>query len=126
MMKRSELIEEVVALKAHVNEWADRIIAELSDATALTPPEDFTVEPMPERLPIRPEAPRNPQAATLADLVTPKQLGMIRHLASVAGVDRDAECQRVFQCRTEELSKRAASSFIDHLKSLVEEEARSA
>ncbi|MGI8567092.1 MAG: hypothetical protein ACR2LZ_11495, partial [Pyrinomonadaceae bacterium] len=53
---------------------------------------------------------------SMADLVTPKQLGMIRALAREAGVDVEEACQSVLRCRTEELSKRAASSFIDHLK----------
>lgn len=61
--------------------------------------------------------PREPLAKSMADLVTPKQLGMIRALAREAGVDMDEECQTVMRCRTEELSKRAASSLIDHLKS---------
>jgi hypothetical protein len=60
--------------------------------------------------------PRDPLAKSLADLVTPKQLGMIRALAREAGVDVEEECQATLRCRTEELSKRAASSFIDHLK----------
>ncbi len=60
--------------------------------------------------------PRDPLAKSMADLVTPKQLGMIRALAREAGVDVEEECQQVLRCRTEELSKRAASSFIDHLK----------
>ncbi len=61
--------------------------------------------------------PRDPLAKSMSDLVTPKQLGMIRALAREAGMDADEECQNVLRCRTEELSKRAASSFIDHLKS---------
>ena len=64
------------------------------------------------------EFPRDPLAKSMGDLVTPKQLGMIRALAREAGVDTEEECQAVLRCRTEELSKKAASSFIDHLKSL--------
>jgi hypothetical protein len=67
--------------------------------------------------------PRDPLAKSMADLVTPKQLGMIRALAREAGVDVEEECQQVLRCRTEELSKRAASSFIDHLKNLQTEAA---
>ena len=67
--------------------------------------------------------PRDPLAKSMADLVTPKQLGMIRALAREAGVDVEEECQQVLRCRTEELSKRAASSFIDHLKGLQQEAA---
>ena len=62
--------------------------------------------------------PRDPLAKSMADLVTPKQLGMIRALAREAGVDAEEESQAQMRCRTEELSKRAASSFIDHLKRL--------
>jgi len=62
--------------------------------------------------------PRDPVARSMNDLVTPKQLGMIRALAREAGVEADDECQQVLRVRTEELSKKAASSFIDHLKSL--------
>lgn len=62
--------------------------------------------------------PRDPLAKSMSDLVTPKQLGMIRALAREAGVDVEEECQTVLRCKTDELSKRAASSFIDHLKGL--------
>src|SRR5829696_10250454 len=62
--------------------------------------------------------PKDPLAKSMADLVTPKQLGMIRALAREAGVDHDEESQQVMRVHTEELSKRAASSFIDHLKGL--------
>lgn len=61
---------------------------------------------------------RDPLAKSMADLVTPKQLGMLRALAREAGVDADEECMQVLQCKTEELSKRAASSLIDHLKNI--------
>lgn len=64
------------------------------------------------------EFPRDPLAKSMADLVTPKQLGMIRALAREAGIDADEECRQVMRVSTEELSKKAASSFIDHLKSL--------
>ena len=67
------------------------------------------------------DLPRDPLAKSMADLVTPKQLGMIRALAREARVDADEECQQVLRCRTEELSKKAASSFIDHLKGLQQE-----
>lgn len=63
-------------------------------------------------------AERDPRAKSQADMVTPKQLGMIRALAREAGVDPDEECRRVKMIPTDDLSKRAASSFIDHLKGL--------
>jgi hypothetical protein len=68
------------------------------------------------------EFPKDPLAKSMADLVTPKQLGMIRALAREGGVDPDEESQQVMHVRTEELSKRAASSFIDHLKGLGREQ----
>jgi hypothetical protein len=52
----------------------------------------------------------------LSDLVTAKQLGMIRALAREKGIEAEEECQTVMQCRTDELSKKAASSFIQHLQ----------
>lgn len=69
------------------------------------------------------EFPRDPLAKSMSDLVTPKQLGMIRALAREANVDVEAECQTALRCRTDELSKRGASSFIDHLKNLGHEAA---
>ncbi len=66
--------------------------------------------------------PRDPLAKSMADLVTPKQLGMIRALSREANVEPDEECQNVMRVRTEELSKRAASTFIDHLKRLQSEQ----
>jgi hypothetical protein len=70
-----------------------------------------------------PSAIRDPLAKSLSDLVTPKQLGMIRALARECKLDAEAECQAEFRCKTDELSKRAASSFIDHLKRTQEESA---
>ena len=43
---------------------------------------------------------------------------MIRALAREVGVNPEEECGAVMRVRTEELSKRAASSFIDHLTTL--------
>jgi hypothetical protein len=61
--------------------------------------------------------PSDPIAKTMADLVTPKQLVAIRAIANAQGVNAEAECLEVLKCRPEELSRRAASAFIDHLKS---------
>lgn len=65
--------------------------------------------------------PRDPLAKSLADLVTPKQLGMIRALGREIGCDIEQECQGLMNCGTEELSRLAASRFIDHLKHRQEE-----
>jgi hypothetical protein len=60
----------------------------------------------------------NPVAASLGDLVTAKQLGMIKGLARDAKVEADIECKQVMQCSVDELSKRSASDLIEHLKDL--------
>ncbi len=60
--------------------------------------------------------PTNPIARSLSDLVTAKQLGMIRAISREVGVDADEECDAIMQCRTDELSKKAASGLIQHLQ----------
>jgi len=60
--------------------------------------------------------PRDPLAKTLADLVTPKQLVAIRAIAHAQGLQADEECLSLYGCKIEELSRRAASVLIDHLK----------
>jgi hypothetical protein len=60
--------------------------------------------------------PANPIAKSLSDLVTAKQLGMIRAISREIGIEADEECQNVMQCKTDELSKKAASGFIQHLQ----------
>lgn len=62
--------------------------------------------------------PSDPVAKTLADMITTKQLGMIRAVSREAGVDADEECSAVMNCQVTELSRRAASSLIDHLREL--------
>ncbi len=62
--------------------------------------------------------PANPVAQNLAEMVTTKQLGMIRAVAREANVDADAECMDTMNCRISELSRRAASALIDHLREL--------
>lgn len=65
-------------------------------------------------------APTQPAAVAVnfAELVTAKQLGMIRALARELHLDPDEECLSIMQCRSDELSKSAASSFIKHLQEL--------
>jgi len=55
---------------------------------------------------------------TLSDMVTGKQLGMIRALGREADIDVEKECSQLFKCRVEELSKRGASELIEHLQTL--------
>ncbi|MFT3745098.1 MAG: Rad52/Rad22 family DNA repair protein [Pyrinomonadaceae bacterium] len=57
-------------------------------------------------------------AKTLGDLVTPKQLGMIRSLAREGDIDAAKECMDIMKCSVAELSKRAASELIDHLQNM--------
>lgn len=59
-----------------------------------------------------------PVAQTLGDMVSGKQLGMIRAVSREVGVDADSECKAMFQCGVDELSKRAASDFISHLQGI--------
>lgn len=68
----------------------------------------------PEKVDI--EFPANPVAASLSDLVTAKQLSMIRGIGRESGIDTAGECTLLLKCEIAELSKRAASSFIDHLQ----------
>ena len=60
----------------------------------------------------------DPLAKSMADLVTPKQLGMMRGLAREAGVNVEDECQSIFGCQTVELSKHAASGVIKRLEGM--------
>lgn len=77
-------------------------------------------------LPQRAERPTNARteddgravSRSIGDLVTPKQIGMIRARARECGVDADAECEKLMNCRINELSRKAASALIDHLQSL--------
>ena len=62
--------------------------------------------------------PTQPVARNLGELVTAKQLGMIRALARELRIDADEGCNSVMSCRTDELSKSAASSFIKHLQDM--------
>jgi len=62
--------------------------------------------------------PSNPIARSLSDLVTAKQLGILRALAREIGIDPDEECNTAMHCKTDELSRKAASSLIQHLQDL--------
>ncbi len=71
---------------------------------------------------IAPSVVRDPRPKTLNDMVTPKQLWMIRNLGREIGCNVEQECKAMLQCSLEEISKRAASSFIDYLKRRQQEE----
>lgn len=60
----------------------------------------------------------DPIAKSLGDMVTAKQLGMIRAISREANLDAEQECTQLLKCHVEELSKRAASDLIEHLQTL--------
>ena len=60
----------------------------------------------------------DPIAKIVGDMVTAKQLGMIRAIARVFAIDAERECSQMMHCRIDELSKRAASDLIEHLRNL--------
>lgn len=57
-------------------------------------------------------------AKSLGDMITTKQLGMIRAIARDTHIDAELECLQMMHCRIDELSKRSASDLIDHLQNL--------
>lgn len=60
--------------------------------------------------------PRNPVAKDISEMATTKQHAAIRAIANAQGIDAEAECEATFNCKLAEISRRAASAFIDHLK----------
>jgi hypothetical protein len=60
--------------------------------------------------------PEQAVARTIADLVTPKQLVAIRAIANATGVDAERRSLELYNCKPEELTKKAASALIDDLK----------
>ena len=62
--------------------------------------------------------PSDPMAKSLSDLVTGKQLRMIRALSRELDINANDECDKRMGCTADELSKKAASNLIDHLQNL--------
>ncbi len=60
----------------------------------------------------------DPIAKNLADMITSKQLNMIRAISREANLDAELECSQLMHCGIAELSKRAASHLIAHLQNL--------
>jgi hypothetical protein len=60
--------------------------------------------------------PADPVAKTLSDLVTTKQLGMIRAIERENNLNADMMCLELMKCGVSELSKLAASALIDKLQ----------
>ena len=58
-------------------------------------------------------------AKCLGDLVTGKQLAIIKGLGRQLGIDLKAECNKVMKCNFDEMSKKGASKFINHLYMLI-------
>lgn len=79
---------------------------------------EFDIVEHDEESTIQQRAVLDPIAKSLGDMLTAKQLGMIRGMAREAGIDAESECVEKMKCKVEELSKRGASQFIDHLKNL--------
>ncbi len=63
-----------------------------------------------------PAAVSEPVAKSIGDLITTKQMGMIRAVARERNLDAEAECSEMMRCRINELSRKAASALIDHLQ----------
>lgn len=57
-------------------------------------------------------------ARNLGDMITSKQLNMIRAIGREKEIDAEAVCGEMFACRIEEISKRAASDLIDRLQAM--------
>jgi len=70
-----------------------------------------TPDAEPEKL----QFPSDPIAKTISDMVTTKQLGMIRSICREHELEPDQECMATMNCKVNELSRKAASSLIDHL-----------
>lgn len=60
----------------------------------------------------------DPVAKSLGDMITSKQLNMIRAIAREANLDAETECTQIMHCCIAELSKKAASHLIAHLQNL--------
>lgn len=62
--------------------------------------------------------PADPVARSLSELVTARQLGLIRAIARELEIDMDKEANSILGCRTAEMTRRAASHFIEHLRDM--------
>ena len=104
-------------------DWAKvSALLDLSQAQA-----DEAIEKLRAKLPKEESAPAtaapltlNPLAKSVAELVTPKQIVMARAICRDLNLDVDIELQEIMKlnCKIEELSRRACSAFIEHLKDL--------
>jgi hypothetical protein len=58
----------------------------------------------------------NPIARTINELISPKQIALIKRLAASASLDPEELCQKTYHAGVEEISRRAASALIEHLQ----------
>lgn len=66
----------------------------------------------------------DPTPKVMGEVVTARQLAMIRERDTRPGVDAESECRKYFNCGPEELSRRAAAALIEHLTRVAEAAAR--
>jgi hypothetical protein len=81
------------------------------DAIDTEDPQGQEVQPAPQR-----QVTTDAIARSLGDMVTAKQLNMIRAISREKDIDAEAVCGEMFACRIDEISKRAASDLIDRLQ----------
>ncbi len=62
--------------------------------------------------------PDNAIALSIGEMITTKQMGMIRAVARERNINADTECRSVMKCRINELSRTAASTLIHHLQNV--------
>ncbi|MFN7927109.1 MAG: hypothetical protein U0Y68_04045 [Blastocatellia bacterium] len=91
--------------------------------TEATPAANSTPKSQPAPPPAQQQArtmPSHPLARDLQELATPKQVTLIRATCRDLNLDAEAELQKLIKldAKVEELSRKAASIFIDHLKQL--------
>ncbi len=60
----------------------------------------------------------DPVARTVGDMITSRQLSLIRSLARESEFDAQQECSRLKKCSVIELSRNAAADLIEHLQML--------
>ncbi len=121
-ISRAELLAIISAVESRIEpDWTPaRVIHELRRAL-VTRLALRLIEPMDRLTELRAAAGRHPRARTLGTLSTPRQLIAINAMAAAKGIDAESVCMETLECRPAELSKRAASAFIDYLKKLPRE-----
>lgn len=66
--------------------------------------------------------PSNPIAQSLFDMITSKQISIIKSTATALTVDAERECQKLMHCSVGELSRKAAAYLIDYLEAIQNEQ----